>query len=197
MEVLELLIYWGMALITLLVAVVAAVFYESKGARAGYSEREKQIDMERMAYRSDNLAKMRESTKLKDALGESDAQRVTAERAAAATGARLSDLRNWEKAVKRFFSALKGSNASDRTVLCKDPEGVIEKLLEGKSFIDLDELEVMRDRKPSVHEVLDELDQLELADAKVRLKTLKAEKKSLLAENERLRARVKELEASQ
>ena len=44
MEVLELLIYWGMALITLLVAVVAAVFYESKGARAGYSEREKQID---------------------------------------------------------------------------------------------------------------------------------------------------------
>ena len=45
-----------------------------------------------------------------------------------------------------------------------------------------------------VHEVLDELD---LADAKSRLKTLKAENESLAAENERLRARVEELEASQ
>ena len=78
---------------------------------------------------------------------------------------------------------------------------MIEKILEGKTF-DLDEVEVMRDRKPSpvpltaseVHEVVDEL---ELADAKVRLKTLKAENESLAAENGRLRARVEELEASQ
>ena len=35
--------------------------------------------------------------------------------------------------MKRFFSALKGSNALDRTVLCKDPEGEIEKLMEGQT----------------------------------------------------------------
>ena len=65
----------------------------------------------------------------------------------------------------------------------------------------LDEVEVMRDRKPSpvpltaseVHEVVDEL---ELADAKVRLKTLKAENESLAAENWRLRAHVEELDES-
>ena len=52
---------------------------------------------------------------------------------AAATGARLSDLRakrKWEKAAKLFFSALKNADASARVALCKDPEGEIEKLLE-------------------------------------------------------------------
>ncbi len=63
-------------------------------------------------------------------LGESDAQRGTAERAAAAAEARLVDLRAWEKAVKLFFSALKNADASARVALCKDPEGEIEKLLE-------------------------------------------------------------------
>ena len=115
------------------------------------------------------------------------------------TGARLVerenllvDFRNWEKAVKRFFSALKGSNALDRTVLCKDPEGVIEKILEGKTF-DLDEVEVMRNRNLKVWKPAPE--ELDLAWAASRLHL--AEKESLAAENERLRARVKELEASQ
>ena len=63
-------------------------------------------------------------------LGESDARRVTAERAAAAAEARLVDLRAWGKAVKLFFSALKNADASARVALCKDPEGEIEKLLE-------------------------------------------------------------------
>ena len=120
-------------------------------------------------------------------------RRMQAECAAAVAEARLSDLRAWEKAVKRFFSALKGSNASDRTVLCKDPEGVIEKLLEGKSFIDLDEVEVMRDRNLKVWKPAPE--ELDLAWAASRLHL--AEKESLAAENERLRARVEELEASQ
>ena len=48
-------------------------------------------------------------------LGESDAQRVTAERAAAVAEARLVDLRAWGKAVKLFFSALKDANVSART----------------------------------------------------------------------------------
>ena len=65
-------------------------------------------------------------------LGESDAQRVTAERAAAAAEARLVDLRAWGKAVKLFFSALKDANVSARTALCKNPEGAVEKLMEGQ-----------------------------------------------------------------
>ena len=47
--------------------------------------------------------------------------------------ARLSDLRAWEKAVKLFFSALKDADASARAALCKDPEGAIEKLMEGQT----------------------------------------------------------------
>ena len=46
---------------------------------------------------------------------------------------RLSDLRDWEKAAKLFFSALKNANASTRAALCKDPEGAIEKLMEGQT----------------------------------------------------------------
>ena len=65
-------------------------------------------------------------------LGESDARRVTAERAAAAAEARLVDLRAWGKAVKLFFSALKDANVSARTALCKNPEGAMEKLMEGQ-----------------------------------------------------------------
>ena len=67
--------------------------------------------------------------------------------------------------------------------------------------IDLEEVEVMRDRKPcpvrEYHEVREVVDELDLADAKARLKTLKADNKELAAENKRLRARVVELEASQ
>ena len=50
--------------------------------------------------------------------------------------ARLSDLRaksKWEKAVKLFFSALKNADASARVALCKDPEGEIEKHMEGQT----------------------------------------------------------------
>ena len=53
--------------------------------------------------------------------------------AAAVAEARLSDLRAWEKAVKLFSSALKDADASARAALCKDPEGEIEKLMEGQT----------------------------------------------------------------
>ena len=65
-------------------------------------------------------------------LEDTNAQKGTAERAAAAAEARLSDLRAWGKAVKLFFSALKDADASARAALCKDPEGEIEKLMEGR-----------------------------------------------------------------
>ena len=90
MEVSDLVICALVALVTLL---VAAVFYESKAARAG------------------------------DAAGEGLSERE----------ARLSDLRAWEKAVKLFSSALKDADASARAALCKDPEGEIEKLMEGQT----------------------------------------------------------------
>ena len=202
MEVSDLVICALVALVTLL---VAAVFYESKAARAGdaagegLSEREKQMIMERMTYQSKEREARRERDKMEDALWESEAKRERLVVDAAATRARLVerenllvDFRNWEKAVKRFFSALKGSNALDRTVLCKDPEGVIEKILEGKTF-DLDEVEVMRNRNLKVWKPAPE--ELDLAWAASRLHL--AEKESLAAENERLRARVEELEASQ
>ena len=83
-------------------------------------------------------------------LGVSDAQRVTAERAAAAAEARLVDLRAWEKAVKLFFSALKDANVSARTALCKNPEGAMEKLMEGEPL----EL-TTPDRKPALDEALE------------------------------------------
>ena len=66
-------------------------------------------------------------------LEDTNAQKGTAERAAAAAEARLSDLRAWGKAVKLFFSALKDADASARAALCKDPEGEIEKLMEGQT----------------------------------------------------------------
>ena len=166
----------------------------------GYSEREKQyIDMERMAYQIKEREARRERDQMEDRLEDSEAKRERLVVDAAVTAARLVerenllvDFRNWEKAVKRFFSALKGSNALDRTVLCKDPEGVIEKILEGKTF-DLDEVEVMRNRNLKVWKPAPE--ELDLAWAASRLHL--AEKESLAAENERLRARVEELEASQ
>ena len=166
----------------------------------GYSEREKQyIDMERMAYQIKEREARRERDQMEDRLEDSEAKRERLVVDAAVTTARLVerenllvDFRNWEKAVKRFFSALKGSNALDRTVLCKDPEGVIEKILEGKTF-DLDEVEVMRNRNLKVWKPAPE--ELDLAWAASRLHL--AEKESLAAENERLRARVEELEASQ
>ena len=149
--------------------------------------------MDSVQLQSDNRAKTRESTKLKDLLEESEAKRERLVVDAAATRARLVDLRNWEKAVKEFFSALKGANVSGRTVLCNDPEGVIEKLLEGKT-VDLDhEVEVMRNRNLKVWKPAPE--ELDLAWAASRLHL--AEKESLAAENEQLRARVEELEASQ
>ena len=83
-------------------------------------------------------------------LGESDARRVTAERAAAAAEARLVDLRAWGKAVKLFFSALKDANVSARTALCKNPEGAMEKLMEGEPR----EL-TPPDRKPALDEALE------------------------------------------
>ena len=45
----------------------------------------------------------------------------------------LVDFRAWEKAVKLFSSALKDADASARAALCKDPEGEIEKLMEGQT----------------------------------------------------------------
>ena len=60
-------------------------------------------------------------------------RRMQAECAAAVAEARLSDLRAWEKAVKLFSSALKDADASARAALCKDPEGEIEKLMEGQT----------------------------------------------------------------
>ena len=70
---------------------------------------------------------------------------------------------------------------------------LIEKLLEGKT-VDLDhEVEVMRNRNLKVWKPAPE--ELDLAWAASRLHL--AEKESLAAENERLRARVEELEASQ
>ena len=83
-------------------------------------------------------------------LGVSEAHRVTAERAAAAAEARLVDLRAWEKAVKLFFSALKDANVSARTALCKNPEGAMEKLMEGEPL----EL-TTPDRKPALDEALE------------------------------------------
>ncbi|CAH0364187.1 unnamed protein product [Pelagomonas calceolata] len=186
MEVSDLVICALVALVTLL---VAAVFYESKAARAGdaagegLSEREEQI-IERMTLQSDNLAEMRASNKMKRALEEFEEKRgrlilgtlnqqlltmynlgisenvslddeldrmkralketeekmerlvdrrMQAECAAAVAEARLSDLRAWEKAVKLFSSALKDADASARAALCKDPEGAIEKLMEGQT----------------------------------------------------------------
>ena len=167
------------ALVALVTLLVAAVFYESKAARAGdaagegLSEREKQI-----------IERMRESNKMKRALEEFEEKRgrlilgtlnqqlltmynlgiseqnaldeeldrmkralketeekmerlldrrMQAECAAAVAEARLSDLRAWEKAVKLFSSALKDADASARAALCKDPEGEIEKLMEGQT----------------------------------------------------------------
>ena len=77
MEVSDLVICALVALVTLL---VAAVFYESKAARAGdaagegLSEREEQI-IERMTLQSDNLAEMRASNKMKRALEEFEEKR--------------------------------------------------------------------------------------------------------------------------
>ena len=59
---------------------------------------------------------------------------------AAATRARLSDLRAWEKAAKLFFSALKNANASTRAALCKDPEGAIENLMAGDTIEEVIEM---------------------------------------------------------
>ena len=53
---------------------------------------------------------------------------------------RLSDLRDWEKAAKLFFSALKNANASTRAALCKDPEGAIENLMEGETIEEVIEM---------------------------------------------------------
>ena len=35
--------------------------------------------------------------------------------------------------MKLFFSALKNADAAARVALCKDPEGEIEKLMEGQT----------------------------------------------------------------
>ena len=156
---------------------------EAQAAGEGLSEREELI-IEGMTLQSDNLAKMRESNKMKRALKEIEEKRgrlflgspnqellamynmgiseqnaldeeldrmkralketeekmerlfdrrMQAECAAAVAKARLSDLRDWEKAVKLFFSALKDADASARAALCKDPEGAIEKLMEGQT----------------------------------------------------------------
>ena len=83
-------------------------------------------------------------------LEDTNAQKGTAERAAAAAEARLSDLRDWENGAKRFFSALKDADASARTALCKNPEGAMEKLMEGEPL----EL-TTSDRKPALDEALE------------------------------------------
>ena len=167
------------------VVLVAIVFKwssrkEAQAAGEGLSERQELI-IEDMTLQSDNLAKMRESNKMKRALKEIEEKRgrlflgspnqellamynmgiseqnaldeeldrmkralketeekmeglfdrrMQAECAAAVAKARLDNLRDWEKAVKLFFSALKNADASARVALCKDPEGEIEKLLE-------------------------------------------------------------------
>ena len=61
-------------------------------------------------------------------------------RAAAAAEVRLSDLRDWEKAAKLFFSALKNANASTRAALCKDPEGAIDLLMLGETIEEVIEM---------------------------------------------------------
>ena len=60
------------------------------------------------------------------------AERFAARARLTVAEARLSDLRAWEKAVKLFSSALKDADASARTALCKNPEGAVEKLMEGQ-----------------------------------------------------------------
>ena len=65
---------------------------------------------------------------------------MQATRAGFAAEVRLSDLRDWEKAAKLFFSALKNANASTRAALCKDPEGAIENLMEGETIEEVIEM---------------------------------------------------------
>ena len=52
--------------------------------------------------------------------------------------------------MKLFFSALKDANVSARTALCKNPEGAMEKLMEGEPL----EL-TPPDRKPALDEALE------------------------------------------
>ena len=101
--------------------------------------REKWIGALMMLYYN-NVALEEERDKLERALKETEEKmerlldrRMQAECAAAVAEARLSDLRAWEKAVKLFSSALKDADASARAALCKDPEGEIEKLMEGQT----------------------------------------------------------------
>ena len=54
------------------------------------------------------------------------------------------DRRDWEKAAKLFFSALKNANASTRAALCKDPEGAIENLMEGETIEDVIQYRVLQ-----------------------------------------------------
>ena len=89
---------------------------------------------------SENVSLDDELDRMKRALKETEEKmerlvdrRMQAECAAAVAEARLSDLRAWEKAVKLFSSALKDADASARAALCKDPEGEIEKLMEGQT----------------------------------------------------------------
>ena len=89
---------------------------------------------------SENVALADELDRMKRTLKETEEKmerlldrRMQAECAAAVAEARLSDLRAWEKAVKLFSSALKDADASARAALCKDPEGEIEKLMEGQT----------------------------------------------------------------
>ena len=89
---------------------------------------------------SENVSLDDELDRMKRALKETEEKmerlvdrRMQAECAAAVAEARLSDLRAWGKAVKLFSSALKDADASARAALCKDPEGEIEKLMEGQT----------------------------------------------------------------
>ena len=93
-------------------------------------KREKEIIQTVTTLTCTRYAVVEERDKMEDALKKAEAKRERLVVDAAATGARLVDLRAWEKAVKLFFSALKNADASARVALCKDPEGEIEKLLE-------------------------------------------------------------------
>ena len=109
------------------------------GSRAQDLDREECMGVNIGLYYNWSAAE-EERDKLERALKETEEKmerlldrRMQAECAAAVAEARLSDLRAWEKAVKLFSSALKDADASARGALCKDPEGEIEKLMEGQT----------------------------------------------------------------
>ena len=133
-DCLRLLICANVAVLVAILVKLVFNWSSRKEARAA-SERENfrcQI-VDSVQLQIDNRAKTRERDQMKDALDDSEAKRERLVVDAAATGARLVDLRAWGKAVKLFFSALKDADASARAALCKDPEGAIEKLMEGQT----------------------------------------------------------------